>query len=67
MLHTPSPLTSAHGASSLPQALRASLAHWQLQLDGARDFDLVTEVVGRAFKPHSMQLCSPQHQLNTRF
>lgn len=40
---------------------------WQRQLEGVQDFDLVTEIVGRAFKPHSMELLDPLHTLNTRF
>ena len=48
-------------------ALPASSDRWQRQLEGVQDFDLVTEIVGRAFKPHSMELLDPLHTLNTRF
>lgn len=44
---------------------RPGLSHWHRELSGATDFDEVTEVVGRAFKPHAMMLRDPDRALNT--
>ncbi|QGZ65010.1 AraC family transcriptional regulator [Paraburkholderia acidisoli] len=49
-------------ASSLE---RPNLDSWHRELNGAQDFDQVTEVVGRAFKPHAMTLRDPHRALNT--
>lgn len=44
---------------------RPSFNSWRRELNGAQDFDEVTEVVGRAFKPHAMTLRDPDRALNT--
>ena len=51
-----------HFASNAEQP---GLNHWHRELSGAQDFDQVTEVVGRAFKPHAMTLRDPDRALNT--
>jgi len=43
-----------------------ALAGWHRELDRVQDFDQVTEMVGRAFKPHAMQLRDPARTLSTR-
>ncbi|CAG2157035.1 AraC family transcriptional regulator [Cupriavidus numazuensis] len=52
----PSELNSSH----------AALQGWNRELDRVQDFDQVTEMVGRAFKPHAMQLRDPARTLETR-
>lgn len=44
---------------------RPNFDGWHRELSGAQDFDLVMEVVGRAFKPHAMTLRDPHRSLNT--